>query len=105
MSRPVAPSAHRQLVAFGHRVSPSFVLTPQTVNGRKWEVKAKNGMKRKMDIGRDRDKPADLRLIVPRELARELRKRAKDGHRTIQAQALMELEHQLMNMPLGPSAA
>lgn len=41
---------------------------------------------------RERDKPADLRLVIPRELAREIRKRAKEGRRTIQAQVLLEIE-------------
>lgn len=53
----------------------------------------RNGME--TEQARERDKPADLRLVVPRELARELRKRAKDGRRSIQAQALMEIERSL----------
>lgn len=52
-------------------------------------------MTEQMPKTRDRDKPADLRLIVPRALARELRKRAALARRTLQAQALCEIERSI----------
>jgi len=48
---------------------------------------------------RDRDKPADVRVIIPRDIARELRKRAREERRTLAAQVLIEIERSIADLP------
>jgi hypothetical protein len=58
------------------------------VNGKDWNV-----------MERDRDKPADVRVIIPRDIARELRKRAREERRTLAAQVLIEIERSIADLP------
>ena len=50
------------------------------------------------------DKPADLRIVLPADLAQTLRERAATGRRTMQAQALVEIERGIALVDeIGPS--